>query len=53
MLLVHMLMHGSQPYAEAVPPSLTEPPRPQKGATLAAVVSALDAAKLDHDFAAY
>ena len=52
-LLVHMLMHGTQPYAQDFRRKLAAPPSPNKGGELARVVSAVAPAQLDRDFKAY
>jgi tetratricopeptide (TPR) repeat protein len=52
-LLVHMLMHGDQTYAQNFRRTLGAPPSAHKGAELAEIVSAVPAHELDRDFQAY
>jgi tetratricopeptide (TPR) repeat protein len=52
-LLVHMLMHGKQGYAQEFRRALAAPPSPEKGQSLAKVLSQVSPAQLDRDFRDY
>jgi tetratricopeptide (TPR) repeat protein len=52
-LLVHLLMHGEQSYAQTFRATWIARPSPHKGAELAAIVQRVPSAKLDADLKAY